>query len=120
MTMPTNIGQNAFESPPLNDARHGSSSSGDTRPNTRLLHSLDDYQDNGREFGMGYNATNSWTGDKSKSLPIERTESGSSLVVAMRKRFSNPVRHLCFFILCKQLFIVIDFAANVGGDQGGK
>jgi hypothetical protein len=27
MTMPTNIGQKAFESPPLNDARHGSSSS---------------------------------------------------------------------------------------------
>ena len=96
MTMPTNVKQKAFENSPLNDARHGSSSSGDTRPSDTRLHSQDDYQDNGREFGMSYaeRPTNSQSGDNSRSLPLKRTESGSGLVVAMRNRSSNAVRHI--------------------------
>lgn len=101
MTTPTNIRQKAFENSPLNDARHGSSSSGDTRPSDAGLHSQDDYQDNGREFGMNYaeRPTNSQTGDNFRSLPLERTESGPGLVVTMRNQYSNAVRHFSFFLL---------------------
>ena len=120
MTMPTNIRQNAFDGPPLNDARHGSSSSGDTHPSNTRLHNQDDYQDNGREFSMGYNAerpTNSRTGDNSKSRPLERTESGSNMV-AMRNRFSNAVaavRYFIYFIAVINFSYVFlfDFAAEL-------
>ena len=99
-TMPTNIRQKAeaFENPLLFGTRHGSSSSGDTRPSNTRPHSQDDYQDNGHEFGMNYRAErpmNSRTIDNSNS-PLERTD---SLVAAMRNRFSNAVRHFCFLLL---------------------
>jgi len=91
MTTSTDIRQQAFENL-LHDGRHGSSSSGDTRP----PHSQDDYQDNGREFGMDYNAErppNSRTNDNTKSrVSLERADAGSSLVATMRNRFSNAVR----------------------------
>ncbi|KAF8806999.1 hypothetical protein BYT27DRAFT_7190710 [Phlegmacium glaucopus] len=92
MTMPTDIRQQAFEYLP-HDARHGSSSSSDTRPSNTHPHSQDDYQDIGREFGMDYNAErppNSRTNDNSKArVSLERADTGSSLVAAMRNRFSN-------------------------------
>ena len=107
MTMPTDIRQRRLENHPLHDTKHESFSSGDTRPSNTRPHSQDDYQDNGREFGMDYNgerSTNPRTSDNSKSRPsLEREETGSR-VAAMRNRFSIAVRHFYFFYCYKQLF----------------
>lgn len=84
MTMPTDIRQKSFE-------------------NLASPYNQDDYQDNGREFGMDYHAerpTNPQTSDSSKSRPsLERVDTGSSIVAAMRNRFSNAVPHFHFLIL---------------------
>lgn len=99
MVMPTNITQDVFKNPPLHDMRHESSSSGDTRPSYTHPHKQDDYQANGREFGMDYNPrqTNSRTNDNSgPRASLEGVDTRSSLVAAMRDRFSNAVCHFCF------------------------
>lgn len=53
----------------------------------------------------------SWTCDNSKCLPLERTDTESSLVAAMRNRFSNAVRQ--FYFIAINICSFIDFVAGV-------